>query len=538
MSQLISLTKNKNTNLTVILKHSEFDQLFEEKNVELIAFLTEYFDGIIQFAFKIKPSDDKIQEICERVITTKDYKTKKFFKKNTNLTKFVLKFPEHFDEHPEESRITFFRILPEIIFTNHESLCKCYSSETFIKSIFEHINEDYVYDFVIKFIDTRYMTVTECLDRVDAISLIMKDTKENDELSIRKRSVIAHLLGAKCAPDSAFEVLLDDSFYAGLIANIMELSDCEASYQMLWRISVFLYDMKAAKQMGDELVNCEARIEKLASGKNKEVAKYAMALLIQIANIKNEAGNNAVKAVCFLNDLYKKDTENTESFDLFFISLQSLKKTGLLTQELVDKTKVKKYVVSEAKSKKNAENGREFWQRLHKISSLLLDLNEGNADDDAVKEIIEERIGIKSKIVERSINIKENETKPSKKMSPTTKKIILIIVSIIAVIGIAAAVYFFFFYEKEEYFFTDSDFDSDPRQTHVPLETEQAEPVEPAEPIEQIEQEPQEPEVYEETPLTEEDLDPPVQEENIQTQQEEVEVAQEEIETDNNDIGL
>lgn len=438
---LIKLVENGKCGLLVVLKHKQFEQLWNEVNVSLLAYIIEFFDGVITFGFHIKKSDAEVQRKCEMIICTSNHSVKKILMKDTKLTNFILKFPIHFDQYTDDTKATFFRLLPEIIYTSYDTFNPIFSSHSFFYSILRHLDEEYVYEFVLDFIDRGYERSTEFLDRFDIFKVITSECYSNTERAFKFRHVYARLLDSKVDSSNAFDELLSSCYYSPIFQNILGTKE-PRSWEMLWRISALSPLISAAKDINDEFLKLQPEIKRVANSRT-EVVPYAQGILIQIACAKKEFDTDSLNALNQVLQNFFSGKPNKRYYSITKVTVQSLRRAGLLSDNILKKTNICNKIIKASHPSKSKDF--EFWSSLSDVSTEVQVVSRDIVEEEKWDEVIN--------------NIQSHMSR-SIPPQPSRTWIYILLVIIFGVVVIALMLYFGLYYDRDEYFFTDSDFDA------------------------------------------------------------------------------
>ncbi|EAY13418.1 hypothetical protein TVAG_424500 [Trichomonas vaginalis G3] len=439
LSQLVITGK---CGLLVALKHPQFETLWNQRNINLIAFIIEYYDGIITFGFRIKKVEPIIQQRCEMIICPNDYNVKKILLKDTKLSKFVLKFAFHISEYSSETIETYFRLLPNIIFNAYDAFTPIFSSHSYFEKIIQNIDRECVFEFVKDFIVREDESVVHFLDRFDIFKLITAECYPNSEKSYKYRKLYAMVLTTKVDTSRALDQLLETSYYTPIIQNEIATSD-DGSWEMLFRLSALTNLVPAAQEITEAIIREKDTISKIAFSKSP-VAPYALGIVIQISCANKELNDQSKKALNIILSNFFSGNPTPKFYSVTKVSIQSLRNAGLLSEEILQKTKLCNRVIK-ASHLKNKQSF-EYWSSLSDVSGELQMVSRDIVAEETWDEVLH--------------NIQDHMSRGVNVNSSFSRWWIYLLIILVGLIIIGLMIYFGIYYDRDDYFFTDSDFDA------------------------------------------------------------------------------
>ena len=192
--------QDPNISIEYVLSSTSFLNYWLKSDPSLISYLINNCDKLIEIGFQLN-SQSSYSFLCLQILTTMESKLRNLFFTKTNLPNFLYNFVFKLDSYSNNSIKSYFYSLPNFMVDAFNKVNPIFDQKYFLY-LFNHINNGFIYNFVIRILKLSPMSLTKSIKKVEPEQILISSIFQNYNLDNQKYLLLKTLIDSKFSGNS------------------------------------------------------------------------------------------------------------------------------------------------------------------------------------------------------------------------------------------------------------------------------------------------------------------------------------------------
>lgn len=334
---------NPRSSVKNILSSTFFLSYWLKSDPSLLSFIIQHCDELIEIGFQIN-SQSPLSTRCIQVMCSGNFEFRKSLYAETNLSHFLYDYLFKIDTYSFYSQKSYFYALPNFMVDQLSKLNPIFDQKYF-SYLFNHIENEFIYDFVVRLIKLSPMSVAKAIKKAEIEEIVISNyyqnliTPNSPVLLFRYQSLLKNIINSKFSGNSCPLLLTKiDEIVKKAIEN--PNTKTFSFLEFLDNYSVNKFYLSKWKNIHLKIVPylssfCEIALNE-NSDKFDDLAHSCTLLSISITASSKTASNSFIDLFKRLSSLFFILKTNTFLHNCFLKAFNVLLSLGQITSQFLD----------------------------------------------------------------------------------------------------------------------------------------------------------------------------------------------------------